>query len=207
MLERFKMKVIIEKGQKFNKLTAIKFKYQDKDYAKFWLFKCDCGVEKIINVSKVKTSHTKSCGCLRIERNKEKIKHGMCRTKIYGIWIAMKERCLNKNNKNYKDYGDRGIKICSEWLNKKSGFINFYKDMGECPEGKSLDRINNNGNYCKNNCRYATKIEQMNNMRTNHLIIYKNRTQTIAQWSRELGIKQGVILHRITMGLTINGKD
>lgn len=127
---------------------------------------------------------------------KHKIKHGMYGTKIYSRWDAMKARCLNKNSKFFKHYGGRGITICKEWLK----FENFYKDMGNCPQGKSLDRIDNNGNYYKENCRWATQEEQCNNMRKNHLLTYKNKTQTIAQWSRELGIGYSTIWSRIKYG-------
>lgn len=151
--------IIIKKGDKFNYLTAIKFSYRDRYGAQYWLFKCDCGKEKILRVGCIKRGHTKSCGCLS---DKEKTKHGMYGTRIYTSWGKMKDRCLNKNNHAYKNYGGRGIKICPEWLNS---FENFYRDMGERPEGKSIDRIDNNGNYEPSNTKWSTPKEQMNNTR------------------------------------------
>lgn len=161
------LKPTIKAGDKFNYLTAVKFHSKNPAGNQFWLFKCSCGIEKIISVSKVKRGTTKSCGCLRKEIFRKigmkNIRHGMEGTKIYRIWAGMKTRCLNENHSRRKDYGGRGITVCDEWLT----FENFYKDMGNCPKGKSLDRIDNNGNYCKSNCKWSTPKEQANNRRNN----------------------------------------
>ena len=188
---------IIKKGDKYNRLTAIKFSHRNKWYEQFWLFKCDCGNEKNINVSNVRNETTMSCGCLGKERRMKAIKnrktHRMSNTKIYTTWERMKARCLNKNYHNYKDYGGRGITVCDEWME----FENFYKDMGNKPEGKSIDRINNDGNYCKENCKWSTPKEQNNNSRNNHLLTYKGKTLTISQWAEKTGIKYGTLKSRI----------
>lgn len=104
---------------------------------------------------------------------------------MYKNWIDMKQRCFNKNNPRYKDWGGRGIKVCDRWMK----FENFLADMGEKPEDKTLDRIDNNGNYCPENCRYATSKQQQNNTRQNRLIIHKGKTQNLTQWSKELKIE------------------
>ncbi len=187
---------IIKKGDKFNFLTAIRFDHRDKQSRQHWLFKCDCGIEKVICVSNVKSGGTISCSCL----NGKTITHGMEGTKTYKSWGAMKSRCLNKNNEHYKYYGGRGIIVCPKWLD----FENFYKDMGEKPENKTLDRIDNNKNYCKSNCKWSTREEQMNNTRYNRLLTYKNKTQTIAQWARELSINYGTIYSRLKRGWSVN---
>lgn len=194
-------KQTIKKDDKYNNLTAIKFYRRTLQYRLYWLFKCDCGKEKVILVDNVKSGKSKSCGCLW----KEKIKgnnttHGMAGTKTYCSWANMKYRCLNKNRKRYKDYGGRGIIICDRWLN---GFTNFYADMGECPQNKTLDRKDNNGNYKPNNCRWATSKQQHNNKRTNHLITYKNKTQNVTQWAEKIGIDRGVIYERLKRGWSI----
>lgn len=114
------------------------------------------------------------------------IKHGMKRTPEYSTWTNLKTRCNNRNNRKYLSYGARGIKVCPEW---NSSFENFYKDMGPKPGPDfSIDRINNNEGYSKDNCRWATKKQQGNNQRTNKLIEYKNEIKTLSLWAEELKI-------------------
>ena len=144
------LKPIIKKGDEFNRLTAIKFNHRNKRSNQYWLFKCCCGKEKVICVDAVKRGITKSCGCLKKETT-AKTKHGMRKTRVYYSWFCMKARCLNPNSPNYKNYGGRGITICKEWLE----FRNFFRDMGERPQDRTLDRIDNDGNYCKENCKWS----------------------------------------------------
>ena len=125
--------------------------------------------------------------------------HGMCGTKIHKSWAAMKERCCNKNCKSYYNYGGRGITVCPEWLE----FENFYKDMGDMPEGLTLDRIDNNGDYNKDNCKWSTKKEQQNNRRQNHCLTFRGKTKNIMQWSEELNINYHTLYKRIRVGWTI----
>ena len=186
---------MIEKGDKYNRLTAVKFSHIGKSYKQYWLFKCDCGKEKVIYVYKVKSGDTKSCGCLKGGN----FKHRMYGTKIYRIWQAMKSRCLNPNNQAYKNYGGRGIIICERW----NSFKNFYKDMGDVPKNKSIDRIKNNKGYYKSNCKWSTKKEQQNNTRSNRFITYKNKTQTMAQWARELNMTYSKLNTRIHNGWSV----
>ena len=183
---------IIKKGDKYNYLTAIKFSHKIKT-SQCWFFKCDCGNEKVFFVNSVKQGNSKSCGCLKIEKATI---HGMEGTKTYKSWNAMKTRCLNKNDKGYKNYGGRGITICPEWMK----FENFYKDMGERPKDRSIDRIDNDGNYNKENCHWATRTEQQNNKRNNRFLTYQGKTQNIKQWSEELNIKAKTIGTRIHRG-------
>lgn len=190
-------KSIIKKGDKYGRLTAVKHSHKVKTH-QHWFFKCSCGNEKVICVDSVKSGKTKSCGCLRKEQAKKQGKnnttHGMKGTRAYKSWQAMKQRCLNKNCSAYKNYGGRGITICTEWL---ESFENFYEDIGERPEGKSLDRIKNNLGYYKSNCKWSTRKEQNNNTRQNRLLTYKGKTQTLAQWSEELGISYNIIWKRL----------
>jgi len=177
-----RMKIVVEPGKRYNKLTAIRFIRRNEQGSQCWLFHCDCGNEKVIMASDVKRGKIRSCGCLR--RSKM---HEIINTPVYKVWENMKSRCLNtnKNSDDYKRYRGRGIKICKQWME----FKNFYADMGKKPKGLTLERIDNNGDYCKENCRWATKREQANNTRRNRLITYNSKTKTVAQWARVAGVK------------------
>ncbi len=164
-IRKRKLKPIIKIGDKFGKLIAIRFDCI-KSREQFWLFRCECGNEKVIRVNNVKRGTTKSCGCLYST-------HGMKGTRTYISFVSMKDRCLNPNSTGYKYWGGRGIKICDRWLGK-NGFQNFLADMGERPIGKSLDRKNNDKDYCKSNCRYATSKQQNNNRRDNLINLKRN---------------------------------
>ena len=125
-------------------------------------------------------------------------RHGMTKTSEYQVWRHMKYRCFNPDHKRYSYYGARGITVCDRW---KNSFENFLADMKLKPTPKhSIDRIDNDGNYCPENCRWATKAEQENNKRTNRLITIGCVTLTIAQWTKEMGFRKGVIRDRLKMG-------
>jgi hypothetical protein len=119
-------------------------------------------------------------------------KHGFFGTKVYQVWAAMKNRCLCKSNKDYEKYGGRGITVDADWLS----FENFYRDMGDSPDGHSLDRIDNSKGYSKNNCRWANSQTQQNNRRTTILLTYKGATKSLSEWAEEKGILYGTMLTR-----------
>jgi len=128
--------------------------------------------------------------------------HGLSKSKnpeikrTYAIWRGMRSRCLNKKRSSYRFYGGRGIEVCERW----NSFPNFRSDMGNAPVGKTLDRIDNNGNYEHGNCRWATRKEQSNNTRSNVHLTVQGRTQTIMQWSEEKGIEWSTIFYRLARG-------
>ncbi len=148
-------------GQKFGRLVVGSFSHKGNDRHSYWLTKCDCGNIITVHGSALKTGNTKSCGCLKKEIVSTcNLRHGMSETQTYRSWQSMKKRCLSVNCKDYKHYGGRGISICDRWLNS---FENFLEDMGEKPEGLTLERKNNNGNYELSNFKWATRKEQANN--------------------------------------------
>lgn len=140
------------------KLTEIGFERKVKSRV-YLRYRCSCGKEKVIQASHVRNGYTKSCGCLHAEGNHTT--HGMTGTLEYSSWCGMKDRCTSPTNKDYSKYGGRGIKVCARWLNS---FENFFEDMGSCPPDKSsIDRIDNDGDYCKDNCQWADAREQAYN--------------------------------------------
>lgn len=179
-------------GQKFGRLTVIE-KAENKGKYTAWICKCECGENVIVRSDHLKSGFTKSCGCLR---KKSHIRHGLNHTRIYKIWSHMKSRCCNQKDCHYKYYGDRGIKVCDEWLNDFEAFYNWAMSNGY-DDTLTIDRIDVNGNYEPSNCRWATRKEQSNNRRSNHLLTYNNKTQTIKQWADEYNITYNKLSSRI----------
>jgi hypothetical protein len=129
---------------------------------------CDCGKTVVVNSVSLRNGDTRSCGCIRSEKMaKEKTKHGQYDTPTYHSWSSMLNRCKCKKHKQYKDYGGRGISVCSRW---RGSFEAFLSDMGERPGGKTLDRIDSDGNYEPTNCKWSTRQEQNRNKRTSRRI-------------------------------------
>lgn len=186
-------------GDKFSKLTVVSFVGFNKHKQKMWDCECECGNHKIATTSALNGGFVKSCGCMW-EENKKAIstrvvtKHGMVDTQEYHAWNGMRQRCYNKNSPKYKNYGARGIKVCERWLHS---FENFYADMGKCPNGFSLDRIDVNDDYCPKNCRWANNITQSNNRQFNFKITFNGITETLRYWSEKTGISKNALYLRI----------
>lgn len=191
-------------GQRFGRLTALKFNnINPKNRCAVWLCKCDCGNTLLIDSSRLTSGNTKSCGCIKKELNKTRaIKHGYYNNRLYKIWYDMKRRCYNKNRKSYRYYGAKGIKICNEWLNDFSNFYNWAMNNGY-NDTLTIERIDYNGNYCPKNCKWISLGEQAQNTSHNHFITFKNKTMTITQWSKELGINRKTIRERLNKGWKI----
>lgn len=188
-------------GQTFGKLKVINQGSPDIHGNVNWLCLCECGNEVSVRGYSLKSGHTKSCGCYKKEMSKKRITkknttHGLSKSSLYGIYHHMKERCLCKTNKDYKYYGDRGISICEEWLNSFSTFYEWAIANGYEP-GLTIDRINVNGNYEPENCRWQTRKQQANNKRNTLQITYNNETHTISEWSEITGLKGATIKQRI----------
>lgn len=130
------------------------------------------------------------------QRNRDNATHGMSNSSAYKVWRKMKKRCSNPADKDYEKYGGRGIFVCERWQK----FENFLEDMGDRPEGLQLDRINNDGPYTLENCRWTTAQENSNNRRSSKFVTHKGRTLTAAQWARELNIGPKTFLYRLKSG-------
>lgn len=176
-------RIILNAGDKFNCLTVIKFDHFKRDNhgwnRSMWLCKCDCGKETIVNVTNLRKGHIKSCGCLRKDQSKiSSFKHGHCfngkHSRIYQIHRDMLNRCKNSNLRQYKDWGGRGITICDEWLNFNT-FHEWAMSHGY-NDTLQIDRINNNGNYCPENCRFVDRQTNVQNSRCTTL----TKTKVIA---------------------------
>lgn len=170
-----------------------------------WRCVCECGGETYSVTGNLMRGGALSCGCLRRENALlAATKHGMTHSRLHQIWTMMKDRCFNQKSKRYVDYGGRGITVCEEWLGE-NGFINFYDwamNNGYMDE-LSIDRIDNNGNYCPENCRWATIKEQQNNKRNNFLIEHNGETHTLAEWAEITGKNRSTIKSRVKNGWNI----
>jgi len=150
-------------GKTFGYLTVVKRVNKEKPKQVYWLCKCKCGNETVVQSGNLRTGSTKSCGCYGKEvARKQQTKHGLYYHPMYKTYNNIKQRCTNPKHKDYYLYGERGISVCNRWL---ESFKYFLEDMGERPEGKTVDRINNYGNYEPTNCRWATHKEQRANQR------------------------------------------
>lgn len=190
-------------GQKFGRLTAVRIDHQEKDYRYCWLFKCDCGGEIVARKSDVVGGRVKFCNKCKYEKQTKHAKKG---TRLYAVWNSMKQRCLNKNHKSYKQYGGRGIKVCKDWLE----FMPFYDwamangydetaDFMQC----TIDRIDVNGNYEPNNCRWVNQKKQGENTRTVHKIEYNGETHCLSEWARILKIERKALEYKLKKGLSL----
>ena len=204
-------------GKQFGRLTVIE---RTDDYvspkgvhASRWLCKCSCekNTIKAVTTGCLTSGNTKSCGCLCADTIKKfSTKHKQSKKRLYDVFYDMKGRCYSKKFKGYNSYGGRGIKVCNEWLNDFMAFhdwayANGYKEE-VLPNGRNkwtLDRINVNGDYCPENCRWITVQEQAFNRRENRLITYNGKTQTITEWSKELKIHRNTLYNRINSNYSI----
>lgn len=181
------MKILDIKGKRFGKLVALE-RVKNVGKKVSWRCLCDCGKETNVLTTNLTTNRIKSCGCLKNQKLIERsTTHNQRHTKLYEVWKTMKQRCSNSNNKGYHNYGGRGINVCDEWKDNYQAFYEWSINNGY-KEGLSIDRINNDGNYEPNNCRWVDKFIQNNNTRKNKLFTINGISKTIHQWSREYNV-------------------
>ena len=185
-------------GSKYNMLTIVGICDHVKGTHRKCKCMCECGNVITADICNVVSGNTKSCGCLRSIRSAEhgfKPVHWETKTRLHTIWDGMRRRCYEKSNKDYCRYGERGIRVCDDWMDYTK-FSSWAKANGYA-DGLTIDRIDTNGDYCPDNCRWATVMEQNNNRRSNHIVIYNGQQHTIAEWSRITGIPPKTLRYRI----------
>lgn len=186
-------------GRKFSMLSVVESVVVGTQNR--WRCVCDCGNERLLTSPALVSGNTKSCGCLNDELRRslggKNFSHKKSKDRVYNIWALMKRRCCNVNNMNYSFYGGRGISIADEW----HLFENFYKDMGDPPSTKhTLDRIDNDKNYCKENCRWSTVKEQSNNRRNTILFEVGDAKMNRTEFAKYLGTKISTISRYHSLG-------
>lgn len=156
--------------------------------------KCDCGAEVIVRGYSLRSGNTESCGCAFKEMTGARFRtHGMRQTREYSTWQMMIARCENPNTPFYENYGGRGIKVCERW----KSFEKFYEDMGQRPDGMTLDRIDNDGDYSPTNCRWATDAQQRRNTRRSILITHNGETKCLKDWATAIGMSYRTLYKRV----------
>lgn len=188
-------------NKKYNRLLVVSFNSSHK-CGSYWNCVCDCGNSTKVLSSNLRSGLVKSCGCLSSETTSNRNKtHGLSNSNIYNVYKTMISRCCNINNKSYKYYGGRGISVCDRWL---IGFEYFFQDMGGTyKQGLSIDRINVNGNYSPENCKWVTFEQQSRNRTDNVFIEYNGLVKTMKDWSVFYGLSHKTVWARINRGWSI----
>jgi len=189
-------------GKKIGKLTVISpIRIRDSKGASrvWWNCRCECGNECVVRASVLlkKKDYQKSCGCMLASYGG--MKHGLYHSRLHKVWANMKSRCFNPNLPRYKDYGGRGITMCKEWADDFMAFYEWAIANGYADD-LTIDRIDNDGNYCPENCRWATMKEQRHNRKDVHLITYNNETLSAKEWSLRLGGGATLVGYRLRNG-------
>lgn len=190
-------KIIDLTNMRFGTLIVVKKAERKVKSGSMWVCKCDCGNVVLVRASQLKrldNKGTKSCGCLKSSANNHS------KERLYRIWFDMKRRCYDNKNVNFSNYGKRGITICNEW---KSDYLVFkqWSMKNGYSKNLSIDRINVNGNYCPENCRWANAELQARNTRTNHYVFYNDIKYTITEFSRMLNISTKTVSNRLAEGM------
>lgn len=179
---------------KFGRLTVLSRAENDRFGRTQWHCRCECGIERVVALFRMTSGHTKSCGCIKGEALATHRGKG---TPTHNTWCAMKQRCNYPGSEQYAAYGGRGISVCQRW---NDSFEAFLADMGERPEGMTIERIDSDGNYEPGNCRWATDSEQARNRRSTLLVERDGVTKCVKDWCDELGLHPDKVYGRIRRG-------
>ena len=182
-------------GQTFGRWQVLCFHSIDKRRKALWLCRCECGTVRAVFGMSLRARKSKSCGCAVRRQG------GGCYTAEYRTWRAMKRRCLDKAFQDYRNYGGRGIIVCDRW---KQSFPAFLEDMGPRPFPKAtIERINNDGPYSPENCRWASKQEQAQNTRRSRMLTYNGETLSVTNWARRLSVPPYLLFERLRRGWSV----
>lgn len=195
-----------EVGKRYGRLVVLAPAPTGKNWLRRWTCRCDCGTEKAIFQSSLRHGNTQSCGCLQRERTSVAAraanrKHGHAggnaQSPEYMAWVSMHQRCSNPSSASYVDYGARGIRVCERW----ASFESFLHDMGPRPSGEhSIDRVDNDGGYSPDNCRWATRVQQTRNTRRSVWITLHGERRSLMDWADTVGLPPSVIRRRVRRG-------
>jgi hypothetical protein len=190
-------------GEKYGRLTVLEKLPERRNRRVVWLCRCDCGNYDQVPTGELRSGKHLSCGCYQRERaSQASLTHGQTKTRLYRIWCAMIKRCENENAEGYENYGGRGISVCEEWRNDFEVFRNWALSHGYS-EKLTIERNDVNGNYCPENCRWATRDEQMNNTRRTRHFEYNGEIHTLREWSEITGIPFTRLKGRLQRGWSI----
>lgn len=189
-------------GRRFGYLTALERAPKGTKSRTSWLCECECGRRKVVLAFNLKSGASRSCGCrVRAATIARSTTHGKNLTPEHKVWKGLRKRCRNRNEGGYSNYGGRGIAVCERW----DQFENFLADMGERPSSKhTIDRVDNDGPYSPDNCRWATRRAQMNNVRKNVLLEHGGCRFSVAQWARVLSVPAFRIYSRLRAGWSVD---
>jgi len=198
-------RIQVKRGDRYGRLAVIE-EVEQQGYLRRFLCQCDCGATTIAVLKRLRQGDTKSCGCLAKEtsarngRNCGPLTHGHSYHPLYNTWRGMIDRCTRPSTRWYCNYGGRGIGVCDEWRDAAT-FIEWAKSHG-WEEGLQIDRIDNDGDYCPENCRFVTRKANLRNARHNRLVTFRNVTQPLAAWVEATGINYITLRNRLNRGWT-----
>ena len=193
-------------GQRFGRLVVVFRAKNDSRGNARWICECECGNMVAVTTGRLRSGHTQSCGCrkrdLMANTGRANATHKLSFSRLYNIWHKMKQRCLNSNHIHFKNYGGRGIAVCDEWREDFKAFYDWAMRNGYA-DNLTIDRIDNDGNYCPSNCRWVTAKQQQNNLRKNRLLTFDGETHSVSEWARLKGIKKETLFARLRAGWSI----